>query len=200
MPPATPQQQPSAEEYIENRLSKKLGKAQALNEQLVAERDNLKKELDRITLENADLRTKADTSVAAKRVAELEQRLVAIDHRKIVDRVAAVKGANPAALDDLWVLLERDGYKATGEPDEAAIGALLDEQKGKRAFLFSQPNGQQGPPPPKPGAASGQGGRETGAPTMISEDDPRWNDAKWQFQNFDRLAEEANANLAKGRF
>ncbi len=192
MPPPTNTPTPSpAEVEIENRVARKYGREKERNAQLTQEIEGLKATIAGLTTENADLKIKADTSLSSKRVAELEQEIRVIGHRKIFDRVARAKEANLDGLDDLWTLVQGDGYKATGDPDEAAMGLLLDEQKAKRAYLFNGKADPNAPPPKKPGPASGQAQSPGTNPYVMEDDDPRISDVKWQMANFSKIAEAA---------
>lgn len=141
---------------------------------------------------NAELAQRADTSASAKQVAELQAKLRTIEHRKVFDRLAAEKKADPTALEDLWQL---SGYRAEGDaPDEAAIGALIDEQKGKRGYLF-QPDGQpqpQGSPivePPRPGPGSGRGGAPAVPAGKFAVSKANMNNTEWMRANGKALNE-----------
>ena len=64
---------------------------------------------------------------ASSRVKELEGQLRTLRHRGAFDRMAKARGASDEDLDDLFAL---SGYKADAdEPDEKALGRLLDDQK-----------------------------------------------------------------------
>lgn len=165
-------------------------------ERITTERDSLKAEADRLRVENADLKTRADTSVSVKRVAELEGKLRDLDHRKVFDKLATAKGARPEALEDLWQL---SGYKAEKDDiDEATIATLIDEQRGKRSYLFGvdAPPPPPPTPPPKPGAGSGQGGSST-VTLVFSEE--QLSDPKFVMQNFERIALSAQERINTGQ-
>jgi hypothetical protein len=155
------------------------------------------KQLEDIQVEITGLRTKADTSASARRVAELEQQIREIGHRKVFDSVALKPeiGARPEALDDLWSL---SGYKAEGDPDPDVIGALLSEQKGKRSYLFGGATSSQEKPPPKPGPASGQSKPPPGAPQLLDDGDPRHSDVLYQFTNWREIQKAAADKVARG--
>ena len=90
------------------------------------ERDTLRTENTRLAAEVADLKTRSDSSAAVKRVAELEGKLRDVEHRKVFDKAAKLKGAAEAALDDLWTL---SGYKAEGDlADEVALVEAASER------------------------------------------------------------------------
>lgn len=166
---------------------------------ITGERDTIKAERDKLITENQALQVKADTSVAAKRVQELEGEIRQRDHRKAFDKVAKARGASEQALDDLWTL---SGYKAEApEADETAIGTLLDAQKTARPYLFA-PNGTTTPPPPpgtppppKPGPGSGQGGSTT-ATTTFSPD--QLSDPKFVMANFEAISQASSERMKRG--
>lgn len=168
---------------------------------LTTERDALKAEAERLRAENVELQGKADTSASAKRVQELEAKLRQIDHRKVFDRLAAAKGARPDGLEDLYAL---SGYRAEGDAaDEAAIGALIDEQKGKRGYLFGKAEeapAEGTPPPARKALGSGQGSDKAGAEGTIkmAPDDPRWSDTKWIMSNYEAVAKASADRVARG--
>ena len=160
-------------------------------------------ENDRLKAEHADLAIRADTSASSRRVQELEGKLREISHRKVFDAVAKSKGVPEDALD---LLYQTSGYKADQpEPDSIAIGAMLDEAKGKPGIsrLFGDvqpitpPNGQQPPPPIRPGPASGQGGTNQGR-TPMAPDDPRHGDVRWVWDNFDTISADSKARIERG--
>lgn len=165
-----------------------------------AEVNRTKAENARLTAEHADLTVRADTSASARKVQELEGKLREIDHRKVFDRVAKSKGV---AEDTLDLLYQTSGYKAEQpQPDEIAIGVMLDETRVKPGFsrLFGEaapPNGQTTTPPPKPGPGSGQGGPNQGRVPM-APDDPRHGDVRYVFENFDQISADARARIERG--
>lgn len=161
----------------------------------VKERDTFKAERDRLMTENAELKKTADTSVAVKRVAELEGKLRDLDHRKVFDRTAKAKGATDAALDDLWTL---SGYKAEApEADEAALGTLIDAQKTARPYLFggTTETPKNGAPPAKPGPGSGQGAGPAAVGTLNTD---QQSDVKYMMMNFDRISADARERMNRG--
>jgi hypothetical protein len=165
---------------------------------LRVERDKINAELTRITGENATLQTKADTSVTAKRVQELEAQLRDVAHRKVFDKVAKSKGIPDDALD---LFFQASGYKVEGDaPDGAAIGVLIDEQRAKPGVsrLFGEaekPNGNP-KPLPKPGAASGAGPAERAALRDFTGMDH--SDVKYIMGNYDQIAEAAVERMKRG--
>lgn len=116
------------------------------------------------------------------RVKELESELRTLRHRRAFDRLAKERGASDDVLDDLFEVLK---YRADkDDPDELAIGKLLDEAKEHkgRSRFFAAPSadddddqadddepgsrfGDRGrerkaePPARKPGTDPGRGGR-----------------------------------------
>jgi hypothetical protein len=186
----------AAESFV--RIAAQRAKFKTAVKGLTAERDTLKTEVERLRAENAELKTKTDTSLSAQRVLELEAKIRDRDHKDAFTRIAESKGARTDAISDLWQL---SGYKAEkDEIDEAAIGALIDEQRSKRAYLFGDGAGSKGAetPPPKPGVGSGQGGKSAGTPDLIADDDPRWSDVKYQYMNFDKISSAAAERVARG--
>jgi hypothetical protein len=186
----------TAEASIVARLGAQKQKFKAAARALTSERDSLREENARIKAENEDLKKKADTSASSKRVAELEQQLRERDHRAAFDRVAKARGVREEALSDAWQL---SGYRAEGEPDDDAIGALIDEQRAARGYLFAEPDkAAETKPPVKPGVGSGQGAKPAGAPQVLGQDDPRMSDVRWQMMNFDRISSAAMERMQRG--
>jgi hypothetical protein len=166
------------------------------------QRDDAIKELEDGKKELSRLEKEYNSSNSMKRVKELEQELRSRNHRAVFDRIAKDKGVREDGLDDLYSL---SGYKADGDiVDEAAVSTVIDEQKGKRAYLFTAPADPNAPPPrpeAKPGPASGQGHRPGGGTTgfmLPEESDPRWSDAKWQWEHRTEIADAINNRLKNG--
>jgi hypothetical protein len=189
------------------RQARRLVKIERLKDAMVtitSERDQLRSERERLANENAILASRADTSLSAKKVQELEAKLREISHRKAFDRIAKERGVAEDALD---LVYQTSGYKADQpEVDEVAIGAILDEQRTRPGVsrLFGQPAGtaspngpQQPPPAPKPGPASGQGGPTQGRVPM-APDDPRHGDVKYVWENFDTISADAKGRIERG--
>jgi len=152
---------------------------------LTTERDAARTELAKLQAENAELKAKADTSVTAKRVTELEAQIRTGNHRAAFARAAAAKGVAPEAVDDLWNL---SGYKAEKDTvDEAALAALIDEQKAKRAYLFAPKptDGQAGnlTEALRPGPASGQGGNQSSGNGKLQVSKAQLRDPMWMQAN-----------------
>jgi hypothetical protein len=194
----------SANAGVIARLGSQRGQLRAEVRTLTTERDTARTELETLRRENGELKVKADTSAGAKRVQELEGQLRDAAHRKVFDRVAAAKGV-PG--DSLEVLYQLSGYKAEGDQaDEAAIGVLIDQQKGKPGVgrLFGDATPTPTPTPSgtgivKPGPASGSGGRtETPSSAMFAHDDPRLSDAKFVMQNYELVTKAAQERVARG--
>jgi hypothetical protein len=157
----------------------------------------IKAENDRLKAEHADLTVKADGSASLKRVAELEGKLREIEHRKVFDKVARAKGVSDDSLD---LVYQTSGYKAERpEPDELAIGALLDEHRGRPgvARLFGESQPTPGVPPVKPAAGSGQGAANQGRIPM-APDDPRHGDVRYIWENFDTISADAKGRIERG--
>jgi len=184
------------------RLGAQKSKFKAAAKTLTTERDSLRTENERLKAELATATTKADTSASAKRVLELEGKLRDIAHKGKFAELARAKGAHADSIDDLWTL---SGYKAAAdEIDEAAMGALIDEQRGKRGYLFGKADGTgtgttpTSTPAPivKPGPGSGQGGHHQ-APYTLS--DAQQSDVKYVWNNFDKIAEAASQRVQSGQ-
>lgn len=183
------------------RIAAKRDKWKAQAQGLTTERDALKAERDKLLKDNEELARKADSSASAKRVAELEGKIREGEHRKVFDRAAKARGV---AEDSLDLLYQASGYKAEGDPDEAAIGALIDQQKAQpgvsRLFGVATPTPTPADTPPiKPGPGSGAGGREGTPPSaMFAHDDPRINDVKYIMNNYETVTKNAQERLARG--
>jgi anti-sigma28 factor (negative regulator of flagellin synthesis) len=164
------------------------------------EADQLRTENTRLKGENTNLSTRADTSASAKRVAELEAQIRQGNHLKAFERLAKAKGATEGAYEDLYQL---SGYRAErDEVDEAAIGALIDEQKARRPYLFGgkvEPGKTGDTSIVKPGAGGGQGKSHVDGPDFVQgPDDPRVNDVKWVMNNYDKVVASAKARMDRG--
>jgi hypothetical protein len=180
------------------KLSGAISRFRGENETLAKEAKRLEKELAAVTKERDELAIKADTSVAAKKVDELTAQLRGLKTRQAFDKLALQKGADPKALEDLWTLSKVTADK--DEPDEAAIGAIVDQQTKDRQWAFGKPaEGGNGPPPPKPGPASGQG-PGAGGPSdyTYQPGDPRLSDVTYQMLNFDAISKAASDRAARG--
>lgn len=179
------------------RLASQRTKFRAAVDRLTAERDDLKATLAKVTTERDGLAAKADTGGASKRVEELTAELRTLKHRAKFDELALKSGADPKKLGDLWELskLKTD----TDQPDETAIGKVIAEQKTAREWAFQAPQAEQPPANPdtipRPGPASGQGGKTAVAP-LLSE--PQIADVKYQMLNFDRISADAADRVARG--
>jgi hypothetical protein len=194
----------SAANDIVARLASQRTHFRTERDRLAKEGEQAKAELARITAENTELKTKVDTSYSAKRVQELEGKLRDVNHQKVFERMAKTKGVAEAAVQDLWDL---SGYKAEGEqPDEAAIDAVIEEQKVRRPWLFAnlvateqqqqwRENGNP-KPPPKPGPASGAG-PGAGAPGGLFTEE-QLSDPVFVMANYDRIAKAAEERMNRG--
>lgn len=164
-----------------------------------ADTEAIRKQNADLTARIADLEKRAGGG-AAERVKELEAQIRERAHRDVFDRIATQKGGRPEALNDLWRLSE---YTPEADvADEATIGSLIDTQKSERAYLFgpASPNGAPAPPPPprKPGVGSGQGAPNPAPGQVPAPDDPRWSDVRWQWDNFDKIAQAASERRERG--
>src|SRR6516165_7993943 len=112
-------------------------------DRLRGENSDLQRELRGTTKERDELKIKADTSVAAKRVTELEGLLRERDTRAAFNRLALNKNANPKALDDLYILAK---IPVKEQIDEAEIGVIIDEQAKSRTWGFTAPPDPNAPP------------------------------------------------------
>jgi hypothetical protein len=184
------------------RLGAKNSRLRAANRAMSTELDELKAGNAALGQQVEQLRAGADPNGLASRVKELEGEIRNRDHRAVFDKAARAAGVRAEGLDDLWSL---SGYKPEADVvDEAAIGRVIDEQKGKRGYLFAPPQPAAGDPapapapaPPKPGPAAGKGGASaTGAP-QVSEDLLK-SDPVYVMKNYARVVEAARANVAAG--
>ncbi len=127
----------------------------------VRENKGLKAQLDELT-KKLDAAAKGDQT---GRVKDLEGQLRTLRHRSAFNSAARTRGVADEDLDDLFAL---SGYKAdSDEPDERAIGRLLDDAKGhpsrKRYFAAKSPKGgegDEGDEGDEGGNAGAQGGDE----------------------------------------
>lgn len=185
------------------RLGAQKSKYRAQARSLEGEVGTLRADNEKLRAQVAELGARADTSASAKRVQELEQQLRDRDHRAAFDRVARARGVREDALDGAWQL---SGYKAEGEPDEAAIAAVIDGQKGPRGYLFADPTDQAAatttptptPLPARPAPGSGQGTKTVGKPAILAPDDPRHSDVKFMMQNYEAVSQAAADRVARG--
>lgn len=194
---------PTSDPQIVARLASKRDKWKGQAQSLTTERDALKIERDRLLKENEDLKKKADTSASARRVQELEGKLLETEHRKVFDRVAKAAGVPEDSLD---LVYQQTGYKPEGEPDEATIGASIEEAKSKpgvsRLFGSTETTTPTGTPPPliKPGPGSDRGSRlPTPASAKFSgADDPKLSDVKYIMNNYEEVTKAAQERIARG--
>ncbi len=188
------------------RLGAQKSKYKARAKELEGQATTLKTENEQLKARLTELEAKADTSASAKRVLELEQQLRDRDHRAAFDRVARTKGVREEALADAWQL---SGYKAEGEPDDDAIGALIDEQKGTRGYLFGESGTSAeatnqatttptASPIHKPAPGSGQGKSPVSKPAVLAPDDPRHSDVKFMMRNYEAISQAAADRVARG--
>jgi hypothetical protein len=164
---------------------------------LTSERDTYKAESERLKQQNDDLQKRTDSSALSKRVASLEQEIRTRDHKAVFESQATAKGVRSDAHAALWKHVD---YKADGDPDEENIGAIIDNAKETAPFFFGE--AKEPPAAKKPGPAKGKG---TGSPSdesqfgMLDENDPRWSDVKWQYENFDKISAAAKDRIARGQ-
>jgi regulator of replication initiation timing len=181
------------------RLGAQRSKFRAAAQSLAQERDQARADLTKLRERLAELEKTADTSAAVKRVAELERQIRERDHRSVFDRLAKTKGV---AEDSLDLVYQLSGYQAEADQaDEAAIGTLLDEAKGRPGLsrLFGPGDPAKPAPIVKPAPGGGQGGNPAEAsPHVMQPGDPRISDVKYQFMNFDSIARAAQERIARG--
>lgn len=176
------------------RLASQKAKFKAAWKTLTEKVGGLETENTALKAENAELKTKADTSEVAKRLdAEISAHR-ALKHRLAFNGEALKRGADPKLLDDLWKLAEVK--PETDEPDLAALGTLLDAQKTARAWAFGgPPPDPNAPAPPKPAVGSGQGGVNNALPGFSDE---QLGDPRFVMMHFDRISAAAADRVAKG--
>ena len=165
-------------------------------DRLRGENSDLQRELRGTTKERDELKIKADTSVAAKRVTELEGLLRERDTRAAFNRLALNKNANPKALDDLYILAK---IPVKEQIDEAEIGVIIDEQAKSRSWGFTAAPDPNAPPAARPAPGSGQGGTTTGpSPYSMQDGDPRISDVRYQMANAGAIQAAAMERLTRG--
>lgn len=161
---------PTSDPSVVARLASKRDKWKAEAGKLATAKDAAEKRARELEQKLQDLE-KGD---APARVKELEAQLRTLKHRATFDRLARERGAAPDVLDDLFAL---SGYKAEGdEPDEAAIGKLLDDAAAHpaRSRFFAEWDGDEGegeegggePPARRPAPDAGRGARNRGEGTV----------------------------------
>jgi hypothetical protein len=157
--------------------------------------------LGQLSTEIGDLKKQLEESSSSK-VLELEQKIREMTHRKLFDDVARTKGIREDAINAAWQL---SGYKPESDTaDPAVIGAAIDGLKEGNMFLFGKAEAAAGshyPQPPKPAPGSGQGSRvrsSTGF-ELPADDDPRWSDAKWQWDHSQEISDAINERLKNGQ-
>lgn len=175
----------------------------------------LKAKLKEFGVQIGQLKEERDAAVKAREQAEKDYSADAIKaendllkkqiregkHRAEFNRLAKERGAPDEALEVLYTV---SGWEAkTDIPDTEAIGKVIDEAKAKdgvKLLFGSAPPAPNGQPPPKPGAGSGQGAPNgMASPYRIGDaEDPRRNDASWQYKNFDRIAAAAQERWERG--
>ena len=189
---------PSGGDLVAN-LADSRRKLKEERNRLRSENEQLKKAVTDLTNQNADLKTKADNSATLKRVQELEGQIREHAHRRIFDGLAKKQGVAEDSLDLLWQVA---GWKAEAdEVDEAAMTAVIAEQKGKPGVSRLFGASSNGPPPPlvKPGPASGKGSESgTNGTQPLAFDDPRWSDVKYMMQNFDKVSAGSQERIERG--
>jgi hypothetical protein len=164
--------------------------------------EGLEKANKALETQNAELKTKADDSEVVKRLEATTGELRLLKTRVAFNTIATEKGANPKLLADLWKLTGVTADK--DDPDLAALGKLIDEQKTERGLYFQAETpppaegaaGNGEPPPPKPGPAGGQGG--PGAKPGVQFSIEQLQDPKFVMMNFDRISKAAQERVARG--
>jgi hypothetical protein len=121
-----------------------------------------------------------DANPLKARVDELNQKLRDTAHKATFARLARSKGVADDAID---LVYQHSGYRAEqDEPDEAAIGSLIDGLKDRPGVsrLFGEPG-----PNGNPGPAKGQGGR-SGEGSKFRVTAAQLRDPNWCLQNQER--------------
>lgn len=195
---------PEISQYEYEKMQDKVKKQQGIiarkaSELKAAEARATKAEADRLKAE-ADVQRMTDENPFKAENEKLRGTIRDSKHRAAFARMAKEKGASDAVVDAIWTLSK---YEAKGdEPDPAAIGAILDEAKAQPAIaqLLTPPAPPNGAPPPKPGLGGGQGGKGDGPSpyTMTGFEDPRMQDAAWQYNNFNQIAAAAQERISRG--
>jgi hypothetical protein len=157
------------------------------------------KTIKALTAERDTYKSQADTSAMKKRVQELEGIIRSGKHKEAFAKLGKEKELDPDAVDYLYQL---SGWKAESDDiDEEAMGAVLDELKGKPGLsrLFGAAPGANGnqPPPKKPGPASGQGGGDKGRPGSKFTD-AQLSDPVFAMRNWDAIQKDAMEQVARG--
>lgn len=138
------------------RLKSKLKEYATRNKALETERDAAVGERDAAHTLAVKAQQDYDAAPLKAKVDELNQRLRDASHKATFAKVAREKGVADDAID---LVYQHSGYRAEADdPDEAAIGALLDDLKDRPGVsrLFGEPG-----PAGTPGPARGQGTRDS---------------------------------------
>jgi hypothetical protein len=169
------------------------------------ERDSWKEKAELAAREIADLKSRPDPATLARQIESLQAELRLVKHREAYNRLARVQKAPDDALAALWQL---SGWKAeTDDVDEAKMAATIEAQRKDpaqmRLFGAGVVPTPVGPPGSDlvPGPATGRG-NNVPAPLEafnLQENDPRWNDVRWQFENFDKIAAAAKERVDRGQ-
>lgn len=182
-------------------VSKYMYQIRKLKDQLadaVKDRDGFKAEADEYRKQSAEYKARADNSAVGKQLQDALGRLREIEYRKTWDKVAKAKGIREDALDAAYQL---GGYKPDGEEiDEETLGTAIEAQKAKQAFLAGKVETTD-KKEAKVAVGSGQGTKSggSGAFQLPDENDGRWNDPAWQWNNREKIAEAIKERNERGQ-
>lgn len=113
------------------RLSKELTAVTSQRDKALANHEASTKELAEFK------KTVGDPEASKAKVAELEGKLRTVTHKAEFAKLAKAAGAHEDAIDDLYQL---SGYTAAkDEIDAKALGSLVEDLKGKKAYAFAPP-------------------------------------------------------------
>jgi hypothetical protein len=187
---------PAASEGLASRLGAKVRKWKDIAKKAQEDSAASKLKIDELTKQVTDLTGKADGNEAAKQRDKISADFRQFKHELKFKEMAKAAGAtSDGAIKDL---LQLSGYKAESEePDEKAIGSLLEAQKKERGYLFGTPGNEQAQGDGfRPGPASGKGNSDKDNQGMLVVTRQQYNDPVWMKNN----ASNIQRAVAENRF